>query len=66
MSPRLVSGVADAPEPARPGVVLDLGHADHAAMADALPGRPADLEACLDEAGAERALTTVGRQLVLR
>ncbi len=44
----------------------DLGHADHPTMAQALPGWLADLEACLGEAGAERALTTVGRELVLR
>jgi hypothetical protein len=44
----------------------DLGHADHPTMAQALPGWLAGLEACLGEAGAERALTTVGRELVLR
>jgi hypothetical protein len=44
----------------------DLGHADHPTMAQALPGWLADLEACLGEAGVERALTTVGRELVLR
>jgi hypothetical protein len=44
----------------------DLGHADHPTMAEALPGWLADLEACLGEAGTERALTTVGRELVLR
>ena len=44
----------------------DLGHADHPTMAEALPGWLAQLEACLGEAGAERALTTVGRELVLR
>ncbi|SET20843.1 DUF6282 family protein [Geodermatophilus poikilotrophus] len=44
----------------------DLGHADHPTMAQALPGWLAGLEACLGEAGAEHALTTVGRELVLR
>jgi hypothetical protein len=44
----------------------DLGHADHPTMAQALPGWLAELEACLGEAGTERALTTVGRELVLR
>src|SRR3712207_7060429 len=44
----------------------DLGHADHPTMAQALPGWLAGLEACLGEAGTERALTTVGRELVLR
>jgi hypothetical protein len=44
----------------------DLGHADHPTMAQALPGWLAELESCLGEAGAERALTTVGRELVLR
>ncbi|MDP9428488.1 MAG: DUF6282 family protein [Actinomycetota bacterium] len=44
----------------------DLGHADHPTMAGALPGWLAGLEACLGEAGTERALTTVGRELVLR
>lgn len=43
----------------------DLGHADHPTMAQALPGWLAELEACLGEAGTERALTTVGRELVL-
>jgi hypothetical protein len=44
----------------------DLGHADHPTMAEALPRWLAELEACLGEAGTERALTTVGRELVLR
>ncbi len=44
----------------------DLGHADHPTMAQALPGWLAGLEACLGETGTERALTTVGRELVLR
>jgi len=44
----------------------DLGHADHPTMAQALPGWLAELDSCLGEAGTERALTTVGRELVLR
>jgi hypothetical protein len=44
----------------------DLGHAHYPTMAQALPGWLAELEACLGEAGTERALTTVGRELVLR
>lgn len=44
----------------------DLGHADHPTMAQALPGWLAELEACLGEAGTERALTTAGRELVVR